>query len=159
MATERARVAVGDVWSGAVLGALGVYIVTQARQWDYMSPDGPGPGFFPMWYGMAIIVLSLGMVATRLLRTNGSGARGARVNWAEVGRGLWGWTAFATAAALLHVLGFSLTYALLSMFVVCVMYGRSLVSGIAVGVLGAAGFHLVFPVALDVALPVGLLGF
>ena len=49
----------GDVISGAVLAALGVYIITQARAWDYYTLDGPGPGFFPFWYGVVMLVLSL----------------------------------------------------------------------------------------------------
>src|SRR5215203_4337544 len=49
----------GDVISGAVLAALGVYIFTQSRAWDYYTPDGPGPGFFPSWYGALMAALSL----------------------------------------------------------------------------------------------------
>ena len=52
------RLARGDVVSGAVLAGLGVFIVLEARRWEYLAPDGPGPGFFPMWYGIALIALS-----------------------------------------------------------------------------------------------------
>ena len=52
----------GDLWSGLALAALGVYIVAEARQWDYLAPEGPGAGFFPLWYGVAMIVLSLALV-------------------------------------------------------------------------------------------------
>lgn len=43
------RLEQGDLASGAVLAGLGVYIVVQARRWEYVGPDGPGPGFFPLW--------------------------------------------------------------------------------------------------------------
>ena len=33
------------------------FIVTQARFWNYYTPDGPGPGFFPTWYGLLMIGL------------------------------------------------------------------------------------------------------
>ena len=39
----------GDLWSGLTLAALGVYLVAEARQWDYLAPAGLGAGFFPMW--------------------------------------------------------------------------------------------------------------
>lgn len=39
----------GDLWSGLALAALGVYLVAEARQWDYLAPAGPGAGFFPIW--------------------------------------------------------------------------------------------------------------
>ncbi|HEX4781178.1 MAG TPA: tripartite tricarboxylate transporter TctB family protein, partial [Usitatibacter sp.] len=58
----------GDFWSGLVLAALGAYIVTAARAWAYMTEDGPGAGFFPMWYGSLMIVLSLVLVARSALR-------------------------------------------------------------------------------------------
>src|SRR5260221_8822747 len=44
-----------DFWSGLALAALGGYIVMQARGWDYATEDGPGPGFFPLWYGLGIL--------------------------------------------------------------------------------------------------------
>jgi putative tricarboxylic transport membrane protein len=155
---ESRRINRGDVWSGAVLAALGVYIVVQARQWDYLAPDGPGPGFFPMWYGVALVVLSLAMVVSRLVRSAPSHAHAA-VKWDEVWRALAAWAAFATGAALLNVLGFVLVYALLSVFVACVMYRRPLRTGVVTGALGAAIFYAVFALALEVTLPVGVLGF
>ncbi|MGE5526932.1 MAG: tripartite tricarboxylate transporter TctB family protein [Rhodospirillaceae bacterium] len=148
----------GDVWSGALLAALGMYIVTQARQWDYIAPDGPGPGFFPMWYGIALVVLSLGMIVARLLYRDVRGGKSG-VKWHDVGRALLAWGAFSIGAALLKVLGFVIVYALLSMFVVCVMYRRSLLTGVVTGVAGAIAFYLIFALALDVALPIGALGF
>ena len=51
-----------DFWSGLALAALGGYIVVQARGWDYLTDDGPGPGFFPLWYGVGILACSLYLV-------------------------------------------------------------------------------------------------
>ncbi len=59
-----------DFWSGLALVALGAYIVREAWSWDYMGDDGPGPGFFPMWYGGAMIVLSLLLVAGAVLKSD-----------------------------------------------------------------------------------------
>ncbi len=97
----RALLRDGDVISGAVLSALGVFIFLQAHQWTYTGPDGPGPGFFPTWYGLGMVALSLVMIGQKI-------ARGIEAR---------------TAVGL------------------------------------AAAFHLVFAVALDVALPTGWLGF
>lgn len=147
-----------DIGSGAVLAALGSYVVAQAWQWDYLGADGPGPGFFPLWYGVALVVLSLGLIVAALVKERKDEA-GAPVQWNEVGRALAAWVAFAVAAALLHALGFLLSFALLTAFIVRVMYGRPLKIGIVAGVLGSAVFYIVFPVALEVSLPVGMLGF
>jgi hypothetical protein len=44
-------------------------------------------------------------------------------------------------------------------FVACVMYRRPLRTGVVTGALGAAIFYAVFALALEVTLPVGVLGF
>ena len=146
-----------DFVSGAVLTGLGVFIVVEARRWDYLAPDGPGPGFFPMWYGIAMIALSLFVAAGALqkrLRVPGDA-----VDWRGVGRALFAWAALAVSIALIKVLGFLLAFALLVFVIVSMMYGRSVVHGVIAAVLGALGFYLVFPLALSVALPIGVLGF
>jgi putative tricarboxylic transport membrane protein len=55
-----------DFWSGLVLGGLGAYIIVTASQWEYLGQDGPGPGFFPLWYGIAMSALSLLLVVYSL---------------------------------------------------------------------------------------------
>lgn len=155
--TEAGRINNGDVWSGGVLMALGAYVVLEARGWDYLTPEGPGPGFFPVWYGLALIGLAAALIVTRVRRAVASFE--APVQWREVGRALAGWAAFTAAVMLLKPLGFLLAYALLALFIVCVMYRRPLVTGLLTGVGGAVVFYLVFPLALDVKLPVGVFGF
>ena len=146
----------GDLISGALLAGLGVLIVIEARQWDYLAPDGPGPGFFPMWYGIAMVALALGLVVSALRQRT---AGGEPVVWAEVGRALFMWAALTACLALIKVLGFAVTLTLLTLFIVSVMYRRPLLHGVAAGVLTSAAFYLVFPLALNVTLPVGVLGF
>lgn len=146
----------GDVVSGAVLAALGAYIVSEAWHWDYSTAEGPGPGFFPMWYGIAMVVLSLILV----VRT-GLAAPSAQktVDWTGIGRALIVWAAFAVCVALMKPLGFLIALALLTLFVVAVMYGQPLKVALAVAVGNAAGFYLIFGLALQLSLPAGPLGF
>lgn len=143
--------------SGAVLTGLGVYIILEARHWDYLAPDGPGPGFFPMWYGIALVVLSLVVVAGAVSRR--ADALAHPVSWTEVRRALLVWAVLTASIALIKVLGFLTSFALLTMFIACVMYRRSIVYGAAAGIGAALAFYLIFPLALNVALPVGLWGY
>lgn len=145
----------GDVVSGAVLAALGVYIVSEAWHWDYSTAEGPGPGFFPLWYGIAMVVLSLML----MVRSGLSVTTGKTVDWAGVGRALIVWAVFAVCVALIKPLGFLIALALLTLFVVAVMYGQSLKVALAVAVGNAAGFYLIFGLALQLDLPAGPLGF
>jgi putative tricarboxylic transport membrane protein len=149
-----------DLWAGLALAALGIYIVVQAAGWEYKGPDGPGPGFFPLWYGIAMVVLAALLVLSGVRsRRRRAAAAGAPLPWARIGRALLVWLALAVSVALFGVLGFAVSFGLLCFFIVTVMYGRSLKVAAAVAVASALGFYLVFPVALGVSLPTGLLGF
>ncbi|HEY7742991.1 MAG TPA: tripartite tricarboxylate transporter TctB family protein [Burkholderiales bacterium] len=147
----------GDVVSGAVLAGVGVFIIVEARAWDYLGPDGPGPGFFPLWYGVCMVALALLLVVTSVVQRASAPAK--PVNWGEVGRALVAWTGLALCVGFLKILGFLLAFGLFSFFLVAVMYRRPLGTSLAVSVGMAAGFYVLFPLALNVALPVGKLGF
>src|SRR5882672_308491 len=146
----------GDLWSGVALAALGVYIVVQERQWYDLGPAGPGAGFFPLWYGLAIIGLSLLLIVSHLRRGSD---RGNAIDWTRLGRAFSTWFALALSVALFKPLGFVISFALLTYFIVAVMYRRPLKTAALVAVASAAGFYLVFDRALGVPLPVGILGF
>jgi len=148
----------GDVVSGAVLAGLGAFIIVEARQWDYIGADGPGPGFFPIWYGAAMVALSLLLIITSFLR-RADNAKGKPVDWREAGSALLAWLAFALCVGLLKTLGFMLSFALLTFFIVAVLYRKPLATAAITAVSCAAGFYLVFPLALKVSLPAGILGF
>ncbi len=145
-----------DIVSGAVLAALGVYIISEARGWDYLSPEGPGPGFFPLWYGVAMLVLSLLLVAQTCMTA--PAAQGKPVKWREIGRVCLVWAAFVVCVASLKYLGFVLGFGLFVLFLVAGMYRRPWKVALAVAVGSAAGFYLLFSVGLNVRLPAGLLG-
>jgi putative tricarboxylic transport membrane protein len=147
----------GDIVSGAALAGLGVFIITEARSWEYVGPDGPGPGFFPLWYGIALVALSVLLIGTTIAQK--AREPGGAVNWREVGRALAAWAGLATCVGLLKILGFLLAFGLFTFFLVAVMYRRSLGIAVAVSVGMSFGFYLLFPLALNVALPVGKLGF
>jgi putative tricarboxylic transport membrane protein len=157
----------GDAISAAALAGLGGYIVLEASRWDYMAPDGPGPGFFPVWYGIALVVLSLVVVGARVFRIAQEGrgpdsapgrAGAAAVKRREIYHALAVWLAFTISIALLKVLGFMLAFGLLTFFIVALIYRRPWKVAIAVAAGSSLGFYLVFPLALSVALPVGVFG-
>ena len=147
----------GDVVSGAVLAALGVYIITQARAWDYYTLDGPGPGFFPFWYGVAMVVLSLLLIVSSA--RNGDDGESKGVDWPATGRAMTTWLAFAVSVALMDFLGFLISFALLAFFLVAVIFRRPFITAAVVAVTSALAFHLIFPVLLSVSLPTGPFGF
>jgi putative tricarboxylic transport membrane protein len=143
--------------SGGVLAALGIYIVIEARAWPYAGSFGPGPGFFPVWYGVAMTVLSLVLIGQRLVTARAAASE--PVDWRGLGRGLSTWLAFVAAIVLLKPLGFMLSFALLTLFIVAVVFRRSIAVAAATAVCAAGALQLTFSVILGVRLPAGLLGF
>ena len=154
---EENAIKTGDIVSGGVLAGLGVFIMFEAWGWEYLGTDGPGPGFFPLWYGACMIVLSIVLAASGLRRA--AAGPGNATNWREVGRVLAAWTGFAVCVGLFKVLGFLVAFGLFTFFLVAVMYRRPLGTAVAIAVSASVGFYLLFPLALNVELPVGKLGF
>lgn len=142
-----------DVLSGLVLAGLGTFILVHALGWNYIGPDGPGPGFFPTWYGIAMIALSLGLVIKAAVKPDPE-AR-TPIDWRGTGRALLAWAAFAGSIAVMPLVGFAVSIGLLTLFVVAVVMrkpvGVALVTAVALG----AGFLLVFGLALGIDLPRG----
>jgi putative tricarboxylic transport membrane protein len=151
-----------DAISAAVLAGIGGYILVESREWTYMGPDGPGPGFFPTWYGIALVALSLLVIGARLIRLGSSEGRDRNVSAAqrrEVFHALAVWAAFAVTIALLKLLGFMLAFGLLTFFIVAVIYRRQWLTALTVAVASAVGFYVVFTLALGLELPAGIFDF
>ena len=144
----------GDFWSGLALAALATYVLAQARAWPYMTEEGPGPGFFPMWYGGAMLVLSLVLVANTVFSRE---APRGKVRWGELRRVFACWGAFVACVALMPWAGFVVAFALLTWFIVAVLARRPqpMAIGLAIGM--ALAFYLLFDVALGLSLPHGVL--
>jgi putative tricarboxylic transport membrane protein len=145
----------GDVLSAAVLAALGVYILVGASDWSYYGEDGPGPAFFPVWYGVAMIVLSLALIVMTVAKQQ----EAEQPDWQGVRRALITWAVFAVCAALMGWLGFMICFALLTFFMITFVYRQPPVKAAIVAVCAALGFYLVFPLALSAPLPTGVFGF
>jgi hypothetical protein len=104
-----------------------------------------------------MVALSLLLVATSVRRK--PAMAGKAVNWREVGGALLAWAGLALCIGLLKILGFLLAFGLFTVFLVAVMYRRPLGTAVAVAVGICLSFYLLFPLALNVALPIGRLGF
>lgn len=146
-----------DVIAGSVLAALGVFIINEANKWEYTGFDGPGPGFFPLWYGLAITLLSLWLVIGRLVTLKRQ--PDTTIDWPGVRRALGTWAIFALSVAVMPWLGFALSFALMSFVMIRVLFAQSTRTALLSALGLATGFYALFPLLLDVPLPVGRLGF
>jgi putative tricarboxylic transport membrane protein len=154
----------GDFWAGLVFAALGAYIVSEARGWVYLGEEGPGAGFFPMWYGIAMLALSPALVVGAAMKTRRrtpttatDPVAGHGVRPQGAGRALACWAALAVCVAMLKWAGFIVSFALLSWFIVAILCRKRAVVALAVSVGWAMFFWLVFSWGLDMNLPAGRL--
>ncbi len=144
----------GDFWAGLVLAALGAYIVKESLGWVYLGEDGPGAGFFPRWYGIAMLFFSLLMVAGAVLKRDPAAKRA--INWGELRRALTCWAALVSCVVLLKVLGFFIAFSLLGWFMIAIMFRQPQRIALSVSIGGALGFYLLFSWGLDLSLPSGM---
>lgn len=145
-----------DVLPGLALAGLGGYVAWRALGWELLTEDGPGPGFFPLGYGVLMLALSALLVLRAVVRPQASGE--TELSGGHL-RPLGTWVAFAGAAFLMQWIGFVAGFAILAAFIVVFVFGKSPARGAVVGLASAGGFWLVFEGLMGVGLPAGPWGF
>jgi hypothetical protein len=101
------------------------------------------------------VVAAVILAAVRNVQVADSPKTSAR----EKARVFGAWAGLLASVALLKILGFFVSFALLSVFLVYIIDRRSLITAATVGVGGALGFYLVFHLALGLSFPQGPWGF
>ena len=144
----------GNLIASAVLAAFGVYVIWVATRLPYLSDVGPGPGFFPLWLGIAIVLF-----ASCLIFSSFTPSANEAKSWQSLIRPFGGWVAVMAAIALLGTIGFVLSFVMLTIFLIVALERRPVGLAVAVAVALALAFHLIFVVALDVLLPKAVWGF
>jgi putative tricarboxylic transport membrane protein len=146
-----------DLISAFCVAAFGVYVAVASARLPYVSEHGPGPGFMPLWLGIGLILLSLFLIVVDLARPP-SGRTRKSGNW-PVTRALVGWFVLMGSIIFLPRLGFTLSLALLTIFLVIVLDRRSVWTALSVAFGLGLSFYVVFVLALGLPLPSGPWGF
>lgn len=148
----------GNLISSACLAAFGAYVISVAMKLPYVSDVGPGPGFFPLWLGIGLVLFSA-CLAFVSLRSASAEVKREPPSGKGAARALAAWFAIMIAIAFLGRLGFGLSFVLLTVFLIVTLDRRPPLFALGVGVALAAGFYLIFVAALDVSLPKAIWGF
>lgn len=143
-----------DFIGGAVVLVLGLAVILFSSQMQYYSEFGPGPGFLPLWIGIAITACAV-VVILNLLRKHGKAGVFLKPRTRE------GFKLLLIIIAiffLLPFLGFSIGFGLFAGFTMRLMGRHGWVScGLtAVGI--AIGIRYVFGHWLNIPLPTGFTG-
>jgi putative tricarboxylic transport membrane protein len=142
-----AAAAVCALGLGAVVGALGLGYWTR----------GPGPGFFPLWLGLLLVLLAVGWAVQAARGKNGPEpepiAPGGRRAVALV------LGALLVAILLLDVVGYQLAMTALVLFFLVVVGRRRWFESIVVALAAGVGIYALFANVLQVYLPTATVPF
>jgi putative tricarboxylic transport membrane protein len=147
-----------NIIAGACLAAFGIYVIFVASKLPYVSEVGPGPGFFPLWLGIGLIIFGSCLMLSSFpvfIKESPSDS----TTWEATGRALAGWFGLIVAVALFGWIGFSVSFVLLTIFLIVALDRRPFLLSVGVGIGLAVAFYLLFVIALDVPLPAGRWGF
>jgi putative tricarboxylic transport membrane protein len=146
-----------NLLAGAGLACLSLYILYAASRWTLFSAEGPGPGFFPIVYGLLMLGLSLVLVYQRLTTPVERPLLRERTDTDRTGfvAALLTWTAIVASIPLMWLLGFTVGFGLAVLFMVKVVFGRSWPTSLITAAAISVGLYLVFPVMLSAPLPIG----
>lgn len=149
------------IYQTAALGfvALSAFFVWESGNLEYYTKLGPGPGFFPLWLGVAMGGLSLVwlvQVSGRKGRTRDVAFLPERVGIVRI---LSTVAALVAMAGFMNLLGFQLTMFLFLVFLLMVLGRQALWVTLIVALLGSAGVYHLFCRYLDVPLPVATVKF
>jgi putative tricarboxylic transport membrane protein len=148
-----------DQWSGLVLSLLSACMIWAAACLPYGNIRNPGPGFFPLWLGVILGCMSIGLfVQTTLRNENGKTLRDIleeKVRWGKV---LLVITGLIFYGFLMDYIGFLVVTFLLMALLLRFIEPQPwrVVIGWALG--GSMGSYLIFEVWMKLRLPKGFLG-
>lgn len=145
----------GEIIAGLALAALGSYVAMQSLKWEIMGMSGPG--FFPLGYGILMVVLSLVLVVRAVLGRGPKADEVGPTDWRGILVALSLWAGFAATVPLMKYFGFFLTFGLLMFFVGRVIFARPIPHVLAGAVVAPLLFFAVFTYGLQLRLPVGSL--
>ena len=145
-----------DRVTGVVLLALGIgFSVTALREYAYWDHRGPGPGFLPLYLGIALSVLAV-LLTAGVGRP--AGATAPRWDRAAVRRPVVVFLAAVVFVAVMPWVGMILGTGLFVLGILRALEGFSWRTSVAVAAVTAAADYLVFAAWLRVPFPVGVLG-
>ncbi len=133
---------------------LSVFVVWESWNLEYYTMLGPGPGFFPLWLGLAMGGLSLVWLVRVSGRSGGPKDVAFLPQRAGLVRILSVLAALVGMAGLMNLFGFQLMMFLFLVFLLLVLGRQALWLTFVVALLGSVGVFHLFGGYLDVPLPV-----
>jgi putative tricarboxylic transport membrane protein len=148
-----------DQWSGLVLSILAAFICWGAIHLPYGSIRNPGPGFYPLWLGIILGGMSIGLIINTTRQKEG-----ARVLRDIVSEKIRWWKVLLTVVALvfygcvMNYIGFLLVTFLFMAFLLRSIDPQLWKAVFGWAFVGSGGSYLIFDIWMKLRLPKGFLG-
>ena len=148
------------MWHANIIAGVAVFllgIATTILAWTtlpYSGDFGPGPGFLPLWLGIALSVCSIPVMITDLRNTE----RSEKLFQPETVKCVKVLTLIVAVFLILPVLGFSAGLALITGAGMRIMGKRRWLSCVATVIGTAVCIHYLFGQWLSIPLPKGMIG-
>ena len=148
-----------DQWSGLVLLVIAGFICWGALSLSYGHIHNPGPGFYPLWLGIILGVMAMGLILKATRQKKGAKVLrdilAEKVRWEKV---LFVLMALILYGCLMNFLGYLIVTFLLMAFLLRFIEPHPWKSVIGWTLIGSVGSYLVFEVWMKLRLPKGFLG-
>lgn len=154
MTTQRVQ-QIGSI----VLFVAGLLLLRGSIDLHYYTSMGPGPGFFPFWLSVILVILSVLNFAQVTFGEQARELARASVEFMEGRGGVMRFAviplALAGTAFFLERAGYGITMFIMNVVVLWVLGARNIVTILVISVAGSFGIQYVFIHWLNVQLPTG----
>lgn len=145
-----------DQFSALLWLIVGVVVILQSRELDYMAEYGPGPGFLPFWLGAGFIILGLALLVKATFLRNKDETIEIPTRHATYHL-LLVLAAILGLAILAETIGFIICIGLMFFFILAFVERQGWKFSLIMGFSSALVFWLIFELGLGLRLPPGLL--
>ena len=139
--------------------AFSIYLLVTSHQMEYMAPTGPGPGFFPVWLGALLAVLSVIWLVQSSIGPNEPIETGFVPSREGALRVFSVVVALAIFSWVVELFGFQLTMLVFLATLLMTLGRQNLMTTAAVAIGGSFGVYYIFTQWLDVSLPASSIDF
>ena len=148
-----------DQLTGIVMLVFSLAVMEGSRRMPPSGTFGPGAGFLPFWLGVAMAILSIILLVNATRQPIQASDRSPFPKGRAVVTSLEAAVALAAFILLLETLGFLVSIALLTAFLLRVVEREGWLTTATVAVANSAGLYVIFQMLLGVSLPKNILGF
>ncbi len=135
---------------------VGVVVIQQSQELEYMAEYGPGPGFLPFWLGVGFILFGLAL----LVKATASGKKDEIMEIPTrraVYQLLLVLATILGLAMLAETIGFIIYIGLMFYFLLAFVEHQGWKFSLIMGLSSAVVFWVIFELGLELRLPLGLL--